>query len=121
MDASKSFNSPGGDEEEARLLVTDQSLNTPESNSAASSIKSSPEPERAAPNIFDNDAHRLVQQPQMSDDQSSNDDSSSEGRRSPNLSGYNPDSDGSSPDDGDDISYYYEGEHRPRAQGKIDL
>ena len=102
MDASKTFNFPGGDEEEARPLVMDQSSTSPESTSATSSEHSSPEAERACTTAqFDNDAHRL-QQPQLQgDDQSSNDDSSSDGCRSSPLSGYNPDSDGSGTDYGD--------------------
>ena len=94
------------------MLVPDRPYDTPESNSVASSAKSqSP----AAPT---SDAHRRIQQPQM-DDQSSNDDSSG-GRGSPNLSGYNPDSDGSSPDDGDNISYRgAESQPLERLEGKL--
>ena len=104
MDASKAFNSPGGDEEGARNLVMDQSSTSPESTSATFSEHSSPEVERACTTVQldHNDAHRL-QQPQLQeDDQSSNDDSSSDGRRSSPLSRYNPDSEGSGTDHGDD-------------------
>lgn len=115
-----SFNSPGGDQEAERTLVTDRSLDAPESNSAASSIKSSPELGRAAPKLNNYDAHRIVQQPQMDDQSSNDDDASSEGRGSPNLSGYNPGSDGSSQDGDNDINC--EGEYRPIAEGsKVDF
>ena len=104
MDASKSFHSPGGDGEDSRPLVNDQS----------SIMSSTSAAERA-----DNDAHRGVQQPRCPrmDDQSSIDDSSSEGRGSSPLSGYNPDSDGSGTDGGDAISN--KGEHRPVTEGTI--